>query len=325
MFNKNTQFKRAVIYSIFPLTLSACGGGGDDGGAAGFDYTGETSQASLTLNNGEEVSATAYQNGDSGVGAGTVLASLNEPTQTPQRLRPATSSIAKSLASAISKVPLSQDSANSSRATQTESDSITGDCGGSASYTISIDDITGDFSGNLNFANYCELDEYMNGNASFVGNINLSSETFNDITMTTSSLTIRAGADSYTMSGNMSFNPSNNPIVVNMDIKLKDNSTEQVFLMENFNLSVLETSYEELSMEGRFYHPDHGYADVTTPMAFRFTGSNLYPYPGVMVATGTNNSTTTLTSLSTTSYQLDIDENGDGNPDQTTTGNWSEL
>ena len=326
MLNADLQYKRVILCAIFPLTLSACGGSGGDGGSAGISYTGETAQASLTINNGEEISTTAYQNGGSGQGLGTVLSSVNNPAPTAQKFRPATSSVAKSLVGAINKIELSPNTAIGNRAIETVSDSIDGDCGGSANFTISANDVTGDFNGNFNFVNYCNLGDYMNGGMNFAGNINVNTLDFTSMTMTITSLTVTTGNDSFTMSGNMSLDPSDNPIAVTMNMKLKDNSTEQVFWSENFSLSIWDAiSYEELTMQGRFYHPDHGHVDITTPTAFRYTGSNIYPYPGVMVATGANNSTTTLTSLSTTSYQLDIDENGDGNPEQTTTGNWSEL
>ena len=113
-------------------------------------------------------------------------------------------------------------------------------------------------------------------------------------------------------------------IAATINMKLRDDTTQEVFWVKNFVLTIVEMSgYQDLTMEGRFYHPDYGYVAITTPTAFRFTGSNEYPYPGVMVATGSNGSTATLTSLSTTSYQIDIDEDGDTVSDRTTTGNWN--
>lgn len=328
------QHKRIIYSAIFALTLSACGGGGGGGdgggggggGTTGISYTGVTSQASVTISNGEEISTNAYQNGGTGQGLGTVLSSLSEVEPAQQKNSPKTATLAKTLAGAVNKIQLSTDVLAVSRAVQTESDSFPGECGGTAAYNISIDDVSGDFSGSFTFSNYCDLGDVMNGGLSMSGNIDINSLTFGPITMTMTSLTITTGNDSFTMDGSMSMDIDNNPIIATMNMKLMDNTTQEVFWVENFTMTIVEMfSYEELSMAGRIYHPDYGYVDVTTPTPFRYTGFDEYPYPGVMVATGANGGTSTLTSLSNTSYQIDIDEDGDGNMEQTTTGNWSSL
>lgn len=325
------QHKRIIYSAIFALTLTACGGGGGGGGGggtAGIDYTGATSQANLTTGNGDEIITTSYQNGGTGQGLGTVFSSLAEAEvePAPQQNSPKTAALAKIVVGAINKTQLSTDVVAISRAVQSESDSFPGECGGTASYTISVDDVSGDFNGTFTFSNYCEQGDVINGGISISGNININSHTFGTVTMTMTSLTISTGNDSFTMSGSISLIPDNNPIVVTMDMKLQDNTTQQVFWARNLRLTIVETStYEELSITGKFYHPDYGYVDITTPTPFRYTGLDEYPYPGVMVVTGANGGTGTLTSLSNTSYQLDIDEDGDGNLEQTTTGNWSSL
>jgi len=327
----SSQHKHIIYSAIFALTLSACGGGGGGDGAAGttgITYTGITSQASLTIGNGEEIGTTAYQNGGSTQGLGTVLSSTTEVEQAQANNNPKTAALAKTLLGAINKIqlPTSVDAKRYSRAVVTETDSFPGECGGTASFSISVDDVSGDFSGSFTFSSYCELGDVMNGNLSFSGNININTLAFGTMTMTMTSLTVSTGNDSFTVDGSMSFNPSNSPLAITMDMKLKDNSTEQIFWTENFSLTIVEAfTYEDLSMAGRFYHPDHGYVDITTPTPFHYTGTNEFPYPGVMIATGANGSTTTLTSLSITSYQIDIDEDGDSVIDQTTTGNWSSL
>lgn len=322
-----TQYKQIIYSTIFALTLSACGGGGGGGGAAGISYTGSTSQASLTIGNGEEISTIAYQNGGTGQGLGTVLSSLAGVEPAQPNNSPKTAALAKILAGTINKIQLSTDVVTNSRAMRTDSGSFTGNCSnGTASYSISFDDVSGDFSGSFSFSNYCDLGDTINGSLSFSGNIDVNSLTFGTMTMTMSSLSISSGNDSFTADGSMSFNPSSSPIAATMNMKLKDNTTQQVFWVDDFSLTILETiNYEELSMAGRFYHPDYGYVEITTTTPFRYTGLDEYPYPGVMVATGSNGGTTTLTSLSNTSYRVDIDEDGDGNLEQTTTGNWNSL
>ena len=164
-----TQQKRFFCTTIIALTLSACGGGGDGaggGGTAGISYTGITSQASLTVGNGEEVSTMSYQNGGAGQGLGTVLLSQTEVEPAQQNNNPKAATLAKTLIGAISKIQISPDVAANHLAVQSETDSFPGDCGGTASYTISVDDISGDFSGSFTFSNYCELGDVTNGSLS---------------------------------------------------------------------------------------------------------------------------------------------------------------
>ena len=317
------------------MTLSACGGGGGGGVVGGggsnettTSYTGKTSQATLTIGNGEEISSAAYQNGSSNQAAGlnSVFASLNNANTTAAETKPKIYTLTKTLKGAINKIQPATNNISYSRAVVSESDSFPGECGGDANYDMTFDDVTGDFSGTFSFNRYCELGDTINGSFNMSGNINPDSLIFGTINISMSSLSVTSGNDSFTISGDISLAPDNNPSVVSMDIRLTDNTTGEVFWLENVTITITSNSlYEDVSMEGKFYHPDHGYSNITTPIAFQFIGMDEWPSSGVMVATGTNGSTATLTALSNTTYQIDIDENGDDALEQTTTGNWDSL
>jgi hypothetical protein len=319
---------KSLLYSTaFALTLSACGGGGG-GGSTGISYSGVTSQASLTIANGEEMGTTSYQNGDSGQSLGTALSSLNEMDgSTTATHKPRVSGLTQTLIAATNKMQLPTNQGYSgNRAVQSESQTISGGCGGSATYTISVDDSSGDFSGTFSFSNYCDLGDVLDGSITIAGNIDLNTVTFGTISMTMTSLSFSSGNDAFTVDGSLSFNPTSSPLVITMDLKLQDNTTQQVFWAKDFTLTITTgLSYEDEAMAGRFYHPDYGYVTVSTTTPFRYAGTDEWPSSGVMVATGSGGSTSTLTALSNTTYQIDIDTDGDGNPDQTTTGTWSSL
>jgi len=111
--------------------------------------------------------------------------------------------------------------------------------------------------------------------------------------------------------------------VITMNMKVKAAGSDDVFWMDNYVLTIAVVSGGvDLTMSGRFYHPSHGYVDISTSTPFHYAGTNLYPYPGVMVAAGSNGSTATLTSLSTTEYQIDIHT---GTSVHSNTGLWAEL
>ncbi|MES2877093.1 MAG: hypothetical protein V4713_01635 [Pseudomonadota bacterium] len=62
---------------------------------------------------------------------------------------------------------------------------------------------------------------------------------------------------------------------------------------------------------------------TSTPLVLR--GTDGYPSSGVMVISGANNSKIKLTALSSTQIQQDLDANGDGSYETTSTVNWNTL
>jgi len=318
--------KKIIYGAILCISLSGCGGGGDAAAPSGLTYTGLTTQANLTVENGEQISTSSYQNGGSGEGMGTTFTSLSEIEADVAMVKPRTSTLAKVLVAAVNKIEPSSSDTFFSGAVITESgDPIKGDCGGEASFTMSTDDVTGDFSGTMAFNSYCESGETINGSITISGNINVNAGTFNSMTMTMTSVSVTSGSETSLMDGTLSFNPGATPAVITMNMKLKAGS-DDVFWMENFTLTIAEvTGGDDLTMEGRFYHPSYGYVDITTPTAFHYSGLNQYPFPGTMVTAGSNGSVVTLTSLSTTTYKIDIDTDGNGNIDHSDNGLWAEL
>ena len=142
--------------------------------------------------------------------------------------------------------------------------------------------------------------------------------------MTMTAISITSGSDTARMDGTISFDSTSAATsVVTMNMKVKEAGSDDVFWMENYVLTIAVVSGgEDLTMSGRFYHPSHGYVDITTPTAFHYTSASQYPHSGVMVASGSNGSTATLTSLSTTEYQIDINT---GTSVHSSIGLWAEL
>ena len=67
---------------------------------------------------------------------------------------------------------------------QTDEGTIPGECGGSATYVIRVDDITGDFSGSFTFSDFCEDGVVIDGNASFSGLFDWDTEDFDTAKLT---------------------------------------------------------------------------------------------------------------------------------------------
>jgi len=112
---------------------------------------------------------------------------------------------------------------------------------------------------------------------------------------------------------------------VTLDCVLRDDATQAAYKLQNYVIALTNGSgYVDAAISGRYYDPVQGYLDISTPTPLRIAGTDYWPTSGVLHAAG-NNDAASFTALSNTTYQLDIDSNGDGTPDITTTGAWSNL
>lgn len=112
---------------------------------------------------------------------------------------------------------------------------------------------------------------------------------------------------------------------IKLNCILRNDTTKAAYKTQDFNITLTNgAGYVDAVLSGRYYDPDQGYIDITTPTPLRISGTDYWPSSGVFHAAG-NNDTAAFTALSNTTYQLDIDSNNDGSPDITTTGAWSDL
>jgi len=324
---------RKLIFMPLIFTLVNCGGGGGGSGSSStssISYTGSTSQAVITQANGEEIAYSAYQNGGTGNSLGGVLGIQQAGSNTTSRPRMLV--LSRALRKSIDHISLDhdQDSYNTG-ATVSQSTTIPGGCGGNATYSISIDDVTYDFTGTFSFSAYCDEGATLSGNLTFTGQFNPDTLVFGLITMSYDNLTVTAGNDSFTADGDMTLDPSSTPISVTLNMVMLDNSTDKTYRAENFVMTVTDNlTSVSMTIVGRLYDPDYGYVDITTPTPLVISSGDTYPSSGVLLATGSNGSSggpakVKLTVLSNTSYQIEIDEDGDGTYEYLDTGNWADL
>lgn len=326
--SKNTL--TLISSALIGISVSACGGGGGGGATPTITYSGSTTPAKLTATNSKEVSSSAYTNGKSGQGTGStgnIFASMSTGDNTTRNGNPLPNSIIlrDSITSILNKSLEYRTAAPaSSRAVVQESDTLNGTCGGSATYTINVDDTTGNYTGNFSFNNFCEEDVVMSGGLSVSGNVNSNRE-FGTMSMTLSALTVATDGESFTTSGSISLDPGGFQTVMSMDLRMQDNSTTEVFWMNNMTVTVNDQlSSITLDMSGKTYHPTHGYVDLTTPTVLQINNGDEWPSSGVLKGVG-DSSSFTLTATSSTNYQLDIDTDGDNTVDESTQGLWTEL
>ena len=106
-----------------------------------------------------------------------------------------------------------------------------------------------------------------------------------------------------------------------MTMLLRDNTTGKVFWTNPYNMTLSEGSgYVIFQVSGKYYHPDYGYVNISTPTPFRINSGATWPSQGVMILDGKTgiaggSTKARLTVVSSTNYMVEADTNGDGTYD----------
>ncbi len=284
----------SVVLAICCFGLMACGGGGGGdsagGGSSTSAYQGLTTPAAITNDNAGEISLHALSVQSANVG---VLSETDSKEADVSGLVP--------IPQVVSSV-LSGRTAESGKivaqVTASESGSIPGGCGGSASYSITIDEGTLDFDMTLNFKSYCESGVTISGATTVTGHVSGMSDI--NMTMTGSQLLVA------------------------------DNATHKVCQYKDYSFyfSVYGSTLT-FAVSGTFYDPDNGYVYCTTLTPFEVDDytNNHYPSSGSLKIVEDNGApdSAILTALDNVQCQIDIDLGNDGAIDQTVIKDWASL
>ncbi len=299
------------------LLLVGCGGGGGGGVVdSGVTYTGLTTPAVIVDTNAKILAEGVITGSTTGTAFG-VISDDQEAQPNPTIL-----DVARILANSVTQLDISPSSATLPGAIVSDSGSDPCDGGGSISFDLSIDDVTGDFSGTFNFINCAEGGTTINGNATVSGSSGGADFVIN---FTFNPITVVSGAESFTMSGTIGTSVSGSSVTITMDnVRLRNNNTQMVEWIENLTISVTDnSSFLEMTITGRYYHPEHGYVDIATIDALRINDFDQFPSSGQIIITGASGSKARLTVINNTQYDLDVDADGDGFYETHTTENWA--
>jgi hypothetical protein len=327
------QFIRLLcIITLGLITFIGCGGGGGDSTPASpaISYTGIITQADITETNAQTLSAGALKGGRTGSvlsGTGAVETGADE---NPISIR--TLKVTQALENSLFQVDLSSISSGPIiGATQSESGSVSGACGGTASYFIQYNDQTGDFSGSFTFSGYCEAGVTLSGSASFSGSLDLSDP--NNPILDGATFTFSNISDgNSTLNGTIDIDLSSSPSMVTFDALFKDGVTGKVYWIKDYEMSITEGVdgtgyYVDLDiLSGAYYDPDHGYITVETTTPIRAYEINEWPSSGVIVVTGNYNKKVRLSAIDEIQCEIDADLDGDGSYEWgPVVKNWADL
>ena len=194
-------------------------------------------------------------------------------------------------------------------AVETRSGTILGSCGGNLSYLIDIISESRTFNGSFRFENYCDHGITISGEMDFDGTYGIDS---GDIRTAHFSFADLADGD-IRLDGDMSLDFLHSPTMVTLSAYSKDIGSGKVYWIKDYAMNIAEfAGYIEIEIFGAFYHPDHGYVNLTTTEPFIVHHEDDWPTSGLLGIEGHKNTQAELTALNQLSYSVAADTDGNG-------------
>lgn len=331
------RIRRAMLFTVVlavTALLSACSGGGSGGGgSSALSYTGVTTAAVITNSNAKTLALESFS-------TGTSAGSTQNTAKTVAVVD--TTYTAPDIGVIVSRLITTSQTAAQGLVTTTASGNrttlvsiqqtlapMTGNCGGTASGTLTIDDATSNTYATIIFDNYCDTGVTLSGSMNFSLILDTTSPDYGLMTMNFTNVHVIGALTSLVISGSIQYDSLvlNPATTINM---LLQSSVGRVYKIQNLTMTEVTGTdvtgdYTDISMNGRLYDPDFGYVDMTTTLQMRVYTTDYWPSSGSYILTGNGNATVTLTA-SPSGYQLDLDLNGDGIVDGTpVTGIWLNI
>jgi hypothetical protein len=307
---KNYRFFALFLLLAFtlPYTYGGCSGGGGGGSNdSGLTYTGETTAAEIDNDNAEEIAGGALGAGlvsDGMLGINAADASDAQRTGSARSVN-----VPLTLGNSLKAIYIPPPGPFSTQATYTDEETINGDCGGTMSYDIFIDDLAGTFEGNFTFSDYCSDGTTLDGSASFSGTMNVESSEFIEATFTFDNLS----GDDLTLDGTIFIDFTGTPDVLTFNGYTQDPVTEKVCRIKNYVITIDDSNagYVETEMSGTFYFPDYGYVTLSTPETLMIFDGDEWPYSGILVVEGKDNTKAKITAINELTCTVEADVDGD--------------
>ncbi len=289
------------------------GGGGGGGGNGSITYAGLTTPAAISEANAEDLvfgSLLGLEIGGSfSLSADSSGGKLVDKQGQNISIHPIAINLPLVLNNTSKKIFYAHSRKNSSISiASTETDTINGNCGGAAAYTINVNDTTGSYDGTFIFKQYCEDGIVISGDTDINGTLNLATGDIITITYVFDNLTV----DELIFKGNIFVNDDVTPQIIKLDLLAKDSASDKVYWAKDYSILITEINATDIEMEvtGTYYDPDQGYVTVSTTEPF-WVSIEDWPISGILLCVGDKNTKARLTAINDYSYRIEADTNGD--------------
>jgi hypothetical protein len=271
-----------------------------------------TSPAVIDSNNAVELASGAFIGGETGSNFGIISSVTVDQSKIVREIR--LYEVAQIFSEPLYKIDFNSQRKDS-LAVQTEQDTIQGDCGGSASYTVNVDDVTGVFTGSMTFNDYCSENTTISGTAGFSGQVDINTGDFLNFNLDIKMVYIALENQTYIIDGDISVDVSGTLSTASLEMLMQDNSGE-VFWVNNYVLIISEgVDYVDVSGTGTFYNPTYGYVVLSTTTPLRTYNIYEWPSSGELQIVGGEGTKARLIAIDENTCRIIAETNGDANYD----------
>lgn len=192
-----------------------------------------------------------------------------------------------------------------------------GDSGGTASYSLDINDATGSFFGTVVYAQYSSRGVVIDGKTEVLGSMDLDRQQINRLTFSFSSLTFRIDNTTVFLTGSLSWdlNLVAEKETLSINMVLLERSSAKTFWFRNYEVTTAYTGNDfTQTISGRYFDHDHGYVDLSTQAPLVVNYGYDWPSQGSLRFNGNKGRWVQL-DFRATSLQVKVDSDGNGEAD----------
>lgn len=315
--NNSIQKLAKILLAGLTITLISCGGGGGGGTSyPNIQYSGVSTEATITDANAPDFPVPMLEGSTSSSEANPFAIISSSKAQSAQH-----SSMLNILSEQIKSDVLAQQNNTGSNLVTAATQSENGTCDPNpGSITITDNSTSTNLSGSFTYNNYCisnlgssSIDDItLHGKISYSGTLFLSGNqpVFQSMTITVEYLKFTVGSISEEFSGSMTitFDGTTFNNITGLTVSTNFKANGLTYKIENLVINASSV----LNVSGRFFHPTHGYVDVTTTSNFTKVGVNPDEYcGGSLRLEGSNGDIIDFTAdMSCTTYEVCVTPNG---------------
>jgi hypothetical protein len=192
-------------------------------------------------------------------------------------------------------------------AVETKSGTLQGSCGGRLLYSIDFIRDANVFEGSISFQNYCFRGITISGETGVDGTYGLGTGKFS----TTHFFFDELSDGQIALEGELSVDLTQQPMTTNFSAYFKEIESGQIYWIKDYSMNIAEfIGYTEIEIFGTFYHPEHGYVELTTMEPFIVHYEDEWPTSGLLKIKGGNNTQARLSPLNQAHLSIEADTDG---------------
>jgi hypothetical protein len=279
-----------------------------DGSDTSTDFAGRTFQAVIDSTNAKDLSGGAFAGGITRFEAASAGFYQDSMTTQIGSFRPLRLPLV--LQDSLQKVETASTVVDPFKpAVETKRGILQGGCGGRLSYSIDFIVKSGFFNGSFSFENYCDQGITLAGETDIDGTYGVDTGDY-----TTAHFSFASLSDgTITLEGDISIDFLHPPISATFSAHSKDSESGQVYWIKDYSMNITKfAGYIEIEIFGTFYHPDHGFVNLTTTEPFIVHHEDDWPTSGLLGIKGEKSTQAELSALDQLTCSVAADTDGDG-------------